>query len=309
MTLNDMPSTSVFDRLRFVAREQGKALSTERSYAMWLKRFMAFHPQHKPEHLGHDEVISFLTHLADHEKVSAATQNNALSALLFFLRTILLSKDPKLDKIKRPKIRPNEKEVLSESEVLTIITCMEGVHKLMLKLIYGAGLSMVECLRLRTQDLTFERSQVFVRHQSKKGRWSLLPKGLHQELKEHLKRVKNLHLRDLQQQHGFVKIPEGEDPKLPDITLDWQWQWLFPAKSFSKDPRSGRVLRHHAYKDRLTVVLRKAVEKSGTYRKVNIRIFQASFANHLLCYGYDVRTVQALLGHRDGVGGRITGFN
>ena len=265
-----MSKPLLLDLLRAEARLQGKSLGTERKYCMWVKRYILFHNKQHPRNMGVTHLKYFLEHLAVDEEVSASTQNSAFSAIHFLYKDVLKMDTSLFQKIKRPKISRNMKESLSEDEVGAIIEEMSGLPQLMVRLIYGSGILLKECIRLRTQDIHFDRSQVFVRYSNENGRWTLLPQLLHEELKAHLVKVKNLHDKDLRNGFGYVRLHYHEDVSKPILSREWGWQWLFPSQKFSTDPRSPLVLRHHVHQSFLQKYIAEAVRKSGISRLVSI---------------------------------------
>jgi integron integrase len=287
----------LLDKVRRVIRNQGKALGTEKAYCNWIKRYVIFHNKKHPTEMGVAHIKLFISHLAVKEQVSAATQNSALNALCYLYKEVLKIEVDGLEKIKRPCVKGNVAAILSEEEIVLILMNMGGIPQLMLCIIYGSGMTMKECLRLRVKDILLESSQVFIRNAIGKGRKSLLPLNIHPMVLEHLVKVKNLHTKDLKEGNGLVRHPIQEDTAKLVLMKSLQWQWLFPARNITKDPRSNCYLRHHLHQDMLSRHLQVAVAETGIEKLVNIKSFQGAFASHLLQQGYDVRTVQGLLGH------------
>jgi len=236
--------------------------------------------------------------LALDKNVAASTQNQALSGLLFLYRNVFDLDLVGLEETPRAKTSKRVPVVLSEMETEKVINCMSGVYKLMLSLIYGAGLRKTECLRLRVKDIDFSFGQMVIRDgKGNKDRVAILPNNLMLNLKEHLKKVKILHDKDVVDGFGKVYLPTALDKKYPNANREWIWQFVFPSKSLSEDPRSGNLYRHHLSSSVLTRALKEAVKVSLVPKKINVHTFRHSFATHLLKSGSDIRTVQELLGH------------
>jgi integron integrase len=273
---------------------------TEKSYIGWIRRYIFFHNKRHPKDMGSAEIEAFLTDLAVNQKVAASTQNQALNAILFLYKEVLKQDlDLKVDAVraKRSKYLPT---VLTKDEVFAIIKQMSGVHQLLIKLLYGTGLRLTEGLSLRVKDIDFTQQQIIVRDtKGNENRVTMLPESIAEELKIHLQSVKILHQQDLQKGYGSVYLPFALERKYPRAKYDWIWQFVFPSSSISKDPRSGEVRRHHLHESSLQKALKQAVHQAGIQKKVGCHTFRHSFATHLLQNGYDIRTVQELLGHKD----------
>ena len=243
---------------------------------------------------------AFLSHLAVDLRVSAATQNQAFNAILFLYKEVLKKQlDDSIDAIraKKPRRLPT---VLTKEEAMKVIGAIPADHQLMVKLIYGSGLRLMECLRLRVKDIDFENNQLLVRDaKGMKDRVTVLPDSLKPSLREHLERVKLMHQNDVARGYGRVYLPYALERKYPNASLEWGWQYAFPAKSLSKDPRTGEVRRHHIHENSLQKAVKTAVRLVGITKPVNVHTFRHSFATHLLEANYDIRTVQELLGHND----------
>ncbi|HRH81510.1 MAG TPA: integron integrase [Thiobacillaceae bacterium] len=289
-----------FTTLSNVLRTRGLSIRTEKSYLHWLCRFVAFHGGRAPAELGATQVVSFLQHLAVERNVAASTQNQALNALVFFYDKALVRPLGELGpmvRAKRPKRLP---VVLSTTEVKRLLDAMEGVHGLIAALLYGSGMRLLECLRLRVQDVEFERNLIVVRRgKGDKDRVVPLPAAVVSRLREHLLGVRGLHQTDLAQGRGEVHLPDALAVKYPHAAKAWGWQYVFPSGRLSVDPRSGQTRRHHLHEDGVQRAIRAALERAGIERKASCHSLRHSFATHLLERGHDIRTVQELLGHAD----------
>jgi integron integrase len=294
------PPQKLLDRMRDLLRTQHYSLRTEQAYVEWARRYILFHHKRHPKEMGVPEVEAFLTHLALERKVAASTQNQALSALLFLYREVL--RQP-LDPVDAVRARKPERlpTVLTKSEAARVISAMSGTTQLMAKLLYGSGLRLLECVRLRVKDIDFEQRCILVRDgKGEKDRVTMLPESLVSPLREHLTHVKHLHEKDLAEGKGAVHLPYALAVKYPQAEREWCWQYVFPAKSFSLDPRTGLQRRHHWDESSLQKAVRAAAKLAGiTDKPVTCHTFRHSFATHLLEAGYDIRTVQELLGHKD----------
>jgi integron integrase len=290
----------LLDQVRGAIQRKHYSLSTEQTYVSWIKRYILFHKKRHPKEMGSAEIEAFLTHLAVDQNVAASTQNQALSALLFLYREVLKQElDGPIDALraKRPKRLP---VVLTREETLKIIGYLSGMHRLMAKLLYGSGLRLMECLRLRVKDLDFAQHQIIVRDgKGMEDRITMLPDSLVPSLQEHLQRVKRLHEQDLAAGYGSVYLPFALERKYRDASQEWGWQYVFPSSRLSQDPRSGITRRHHMHQSSLQKAIKKAVQLAGIDKPVGPHTFRHCFATHLLENGYDIRTVQELLGHKD----------
>jgi integron integrase len=290
----------LLDQVRYTLRRKHYSYRTEQAYVHWIKRFILFHDKRHPKDMGAPEIEAFLTHLAAEEKVAASTQNQALSALLFLYREVL--KQPVGDEIhaaraKRPKRLPT---VLTKKEVHAVLRHLSGVHLLMAQLLYGSGLRLMECVRLRVKDLDFARHQIIVRDgKGHKDRVTILPTVVITPLQQHLQQVRRVHEQDLTRGYGAVHMPDALARKYPNAEREWIWQWVFPSPRLSVDPRSGHVRRHHMDPSTLQKAVRQAAKRAGINKHVTPHTLRHSFATHLLEAGYDIRTVQELLGHKD----------
>ncbi|NJL53896.1 integron integrase [bacterium] len=293
------PPKKLLDRVRDAIRVKHYSYRTEQTYVQWIRRYILFHNKRHPNEMGVPEAEAFLTHLAVQEQVAAATQNQALSAILFLYKEILDRPLEGVDAIraKRPRRLPT---VLTVEEARLVIHQMSGVHRLIVQLLYGSGLRLREAMQLRIKDLDFTQHQIVV--QDTKGRQSrvtMLPTSIAEPLQEHLQVVKRLHQQDLEQGYGAVTLPFALTRKYPNANRQWIWQFVFPASTRCRDPRSGVIVRYHLHESGLQKAVKQAVRSTGLQKRVSCHTFRHSFATHLLQNGYDIRTVQELLGHKD----------
>ena len=294
------PSKGLVEQVRDAIRLRHYSIRTEDAYVNWIIRFILFHNKRHPKDMGIREIEEFLTHLAVKGHVASSTQNQAYSAILFLYREVLrkeLEGPIGAIRAKKPRRLPT---VLSKVEALRVIGAMSGVHQLMAKLLYGSGLRLMECLRLRVKDADFGQNHIIVRDaKGMKDRVALFPESLRPLLAEHLQRVRILHEQDLEEGYGRVYLPFAIEKKYPNANKEWGWQYVFPAKTLSVDPRSGNIRRHHMNEGTLQKAVKDAVHLARIHKPVNCHTFRHSFATHLLEDGYDIRTVQELLGHKD----------
>lgn len=293
-------SPKLLDQVRGKIRLKHYSIRTEQAYVDWIKRFILHNGKKHPNELGAEEVEAFLTHLAVQGRVAASTQNQAKSALLFLYREVLGDELPWLDNVEQAKAPKRLPVVLTREEVQKVLSQLEGQHRLAAGLLYGAGLRILECLRLRVKDVDFARKEILVRDgKGFKDRVTMLPQSLILSLQQHLERVKALHEQDLQAGYGAVFLPNALDRKYPNAAREWGWQYVFPSANLSTDPRSGEVRRHHVQDQAVQRAVKQAVRKAGLVKPATPHTFRHSFATHLLEGGYDIRTVQELLGHSD----------
>jgi integron integrase len=293
------PVTAI-DRLVTVIRQRNYSIRTEEAYRSWTERFLAFIGHRDPPTAGAPEVISFLETLAVRGNVAASTQNQALNALVFFYNQALdqpLGDLGAFIRAKRPQRLP---VVLTRGEVLRLLEPMEGVYRLMASLLYGTGMRLMECLRLRVKDVDFAYRQIVVRDgKGQKDRVTPLPDTLSEPLRAHLEQVRALHEADLRQGNGEVFLPSALARKYPNAAREWGWQYVFPSGRLSVDPRSGAIRRHHLHENGLQKAVKQAATAARLTKPANCHALRHSFATHLLETGHDIRTVQELLGHSD----------
>lgn len=276
------------------------SLRTEKSYVDWIKRYILHHGKRHPKDMGAAEVEGFLTHLAVARNVSASTQNQAKSALLFLYKEVLEMELPWLDNVTQAKAPKRLPVVLTQAEVQAVLSRLDGTMWLIASLLYGSGLRIMEALRLRVKDVDFARREILVREgKGFKDRVTMLPVSLVEPLKSHLLKVQALHKEDLGAGFGEVFMPMALDKKYPNAGKSWSWQYVFPSVKLSVDPRSQKVRRHHADEKTVQRAVKKAVNLAGLIKLATPHTFRHSFATHLLEGGYDIRTVQELLGHSD----------
>jgi integron integrase len=294
------PLKKLLDQVRDVLRLKHYSIRTEEAYVDWCRRYILFHNKRHPQEMGVTEVEAFLTYLAVDQHVAASTQNQALCALEFLYREVL---HQELDgpitpvRAKKPERLPT---VLTREEARRVIGLMSGTHQLMAKLLYGSGLRLMECVRLRVQDIDFDQHQIIVRDgKGGKDRVTMLPDALVPFLREHLQRVRLIHESDLAQGYGSVYLPYALERKYPNASTEWIWQYVFPSERLSVDPRSGVTRRHHIDENTLQKAVRQAALQARLDKHVTCHTFRHSFATHLLEAGYDIRTVQELPGHKD----------
>lgn len=273
---------------------------TEEAYTNWIKKFVFFHHKQHPRDMGAPEVEAFLTDLAVYGKVSASTQTQALSALLFLYREVLGIDLPWMDGLVRAKPSQRIPIVLSVNEVHRLMASLDGVYSLMARLIYGSGMRLMECVRLRVKDVDFDRLEVMVREgKGRKDRVTMLPQSLVPELQVHLKKVQVLFDMDRKNDVPGVEMPDALSKKYPHADKSWGWFWVFPSPGLSDDPRTGIHRRHHIYEQNIQRAIRVGVKKAGIAKPATTHTLRHSFATHLLESGYDIRTIQELLGHSD----------
>jgi len=290
----------LLDQLRAAVRTRHYSIRTETAYADWARRFILFHGKRHPRDMGGDEVTAFLSYLANERKVSASTQNQAKSALLFLYKQVLDVELPWLNEIVQAKRGDRLPVVLTPREAHQLLQGVSGTMGLVVGLLYGTGMRLLECLRLRVKDVELTRREIVVREgKGNKDRVTVLPENLVLPLQAHLARVKTLHDRDLAAGFGEVYLPDALALKYPKAARQWGWQFVFPSPVRSIDPRSGKERRHHVYPESVQRAVREAAREAGIVKPCTPHVLRHSFTTHLLQAGYDIRTVQELLGHSD----------
>jgi integron integrase len=290
----------LLEQLRDAIRRRHYSYRTEETYVHWVRRFIYFSGLRHPRELGAAGVTAFLNFLARDREVAAATQNQALSALLFLYKEVLAEPLPWLDGLERAKRPARLPAVLTRDEAQRLLAQLHGTKWLMASLLYGAGLRLRECLKLRVKDVDFGYRQILVRDgKGGKDRVTMLPVAVAAPLQEHLIRVKSLHERDLADGSGDVELPDAIARKYPKAPYEWAWKWVFPSHKLAADPRSGVIRRHHVYENYLIRGIKEAARAARIAKHVSCHTLRHSFATHLLEGGYDIRTVQELLGHSD----------
>ncbi|MDR7486728.1 MAG: integron integrase [Armatimonadota bacterium] len=299
-TLETAPPACLLDRAHQALRARHYSHRTEQAYLAWITRFVAFHGGRAPDKMGEGEANRFLTHLAVEGRVSAATQNQALAALLFLYRDVLrrpLGQIEGVVRARRPRRLP---VVLSRQEVGAILDCLDGTPRLVCALLYGSGLRLLECLRLRVKDIDFQRHEVTVRDgKGGKDRVTMLPAAVAGQLQAHLERIRRQHAKDLARGLGRAPMPDALARKFPGADRQWAWQWVFPASTHYVEPSTGVRHRHHLHESVIQRAVKEAIRWVGVTKHASCHSFRHSFATHLLEDGYDIRTVQELLGHKD----------
>lgn len=289
----------LLDEMRNQLRTQHYAYSTELAYVDWAKRFILFHNKRHPREMGAAEVEAFLTNLAVQQRVSASTQNQALAGILYLYRQVL---NIELGNIEAARARPSKylPVVLNEAETRALLEAMTGEYQLIGRVLYGGGLRLMEGLRLRVKDLDFERKAITLRDtKSNRDRETCLPASLIEPLRLQIEKVKAVHALDLAHGHGRVEMPFALARKYPNADHELAWQFVFPSGKLSADPRTGEIGRHHLYETGVQRAVAAAAKKIGLNKHVGPHTFRHSFATHLLERGYDIRTIQELLGHKD----------
>ena len=295
--MNDNPR--LLDQVRQKIRLKHYSIRTEQAYIDWVRRYILYHNKRHPKEMGGPEIEAFLTHLAVDKKVASSTQNQALSALLFLYREVLGVELALLNatRSKKPQRLP---VVLTQSEIQSVLAHLDGIHHLMASLLYGAGLRLMECIRLRAKDVDFNYRQLTIRNgKGNKDRVTMLPESSMAALRGHVEKVRLIHQQDLSEGFGEVYLPNALDRKYTSAGSEWGWQYIFPSGNRSLDPRSGKERRHHLSEQVLQRAVKKAVRAAGINKPASCHSLRHSFATHLLESGYDIRTVQELLGHSD----------
>ena len=293
------PKVKLLDQVREVIRLKHYSIRTEQAYVQWIKRFIFFHQKRHPREMGAPQIQAFLTDLAVRQQVSAATQNQAMNAIVFLYREVLrveLGDFSERVRAKRPVQLP---VVLTRQEVQKLLAAIPiGTYQMMVRLLYGTGMRLMECVRLRIKDMLFQENQLVIRNgKGFKDRITMMPASLKAELNHHLERVRMLHEQDLAGGYGETWLPFALSRKYPQAAKEWTWQYAFPAARLSRDPRSGKTRRHHVSETGLQRAVKDAVRLAGITKPASCHTLRHSFATQLLEAGYDIRTVQELLGH------------
>lgn len=295
-----MGERKLLEQVSDIARFRQLSLRTEQAYIKWIKRYILFHQKRHPKELNDDHIREFLTHLAVKERVAAPTQNQAFHALLFLYRHVLKQESPEIRGVERAPERRSLPVVFTKDEANAVIAHLRGENRLIASLLYGSGLRIMEAVRLRVKDVDFGRKEITVRDgKGEQDRLTMMPQSLAAALEAQIEAVRQLHQHDLKGGFGEVYLPYALAKKYPNAAKDLLWQYLFPADKLSVDPRSGKTRRHHASEQNVQRAVKTALRKAGVRKKGTCHAFRHSFATHLLENGYDIRTVQELLGHKD----------
>jgi len=307
--LNFTPAATpprLLDRVRNACRVRHYSIRTEDAYHDWIKRFILFHNKRHPPgepgcvSSGRNQIIAFLTHLAVEGHVAASTQNQAFAALLFLYQKVLEVEPGRIEGVIRAKRPTRLPVVLTKDEIRKVFAQLTDTYLLIARLQYGSGMRLLEGLRLRVKDLDFQQNEILIREgKGNKDRRTMLPEGVKPELLSHLEKVRILHQKDIERGFGSVYMPDALDRKLPNAATEWKWQYVFPSFTLSVDPRSQIKRRHHLNEGTVSREFTHAVKRSGIGKRATSHSFRHSFATHLLEAGYDIRTVQELLGHAD----------
>jgi integron integrase len=300
LTTGPQNKPKLLDQVRQLMRVRHYSIRTEEAYVGWIRRYILFHGKRHPSELNESHVSQFLSALAVEGRVAASTQNQAFNALLFLYKEVLRRELGFIGEAVRVKRPPKLPVVLSPAEVRTVLAQLDGQYRLMAQLLYGSGLRLLECLRLRVKDVDLQYLHITVRDpKGGKERRTMLPVSLASALREHLEKVKQRHQKDLAAGYGSVHLPGALERKLPNACREWVWQYVFPAERRSIDPRTGIERRHHVNEKNLQNAVKTAVRKAKINKAASCHTLRHSFATHLLENGNDIRTVQELLGHKD----------
>ena len=295
-----LPAMRLLDQLREVVRLKHYSIRTEEAYVDWVRRYVRHCGMRHPSECGAADVTAFLTHLAVDGRVAASTQNQARSALLFLYKEVLGSELPWLGNVESAKRPARLPVVLTVDETRRLLAHTNGTSGLVLRLLYGCGTRVMEALRLRVKDVDFGRREIVIREgKGIRDRVTMLPDSVREDLLKHIERVKRLHEQDLREGFGEVYLPHALARKYPTAAREWMWQYVFPSVRRSADPRSGAIRRHHADPQAIQRALRDALRRAGISKHATPHTLRHSFATHLIEQGYDIRTVQELLGHKD----------
>ena len=290
----------LLDQVRQAIRMRHYSPKTEDSYVHWIKRFIFFHNKRHPTEMAEPEIACFLSNLAAESRVSGSTQNQALNALLFLYHQVLGKEIGYVNGVVRAKKAPRLPVVLTRAEIQSLLNHLAGIEKIMATLLYGAGLRLMECCRLRVKDIDFSQNQIVIRAgKGDQDRYTMLPTAVKEPLTKHLDDGQRQHQYDIEKNRGRVVLPNALDRKYPNANREWAWQWVFPATRYYIDRDTGLQYRHHLHESVLQKAVREAVRNAGIAKPATCHSLRHSFATHLLEDGYDIRTVQELLGHRD----------
>jgi len=293
--------SALLNQVRDIMRTRRYSLETEKTYIYWIRKYIFFHQVRHPKEMGAEEVGAFLTHLAVAENVAATTQNQAMFALLFLYKEVIgVELEPLGGKFTSAKQTTRVPVVLTREEAAAVLSHLSGVNWIMANLLYGAGLRLKECLRLRVKDLDFGYKQITVRDgKGGRDRFTILPEKLVAPLQKHLESIKNLHDGDLRAGLGAVLLPFALDGKYKNAAREWKWQYVFPSHKISRDPRTGKLGRHHLSESGLQKAIKIGLQKAAVEKHASCHTLRHSFATHLLQNGSDIRTIQDLLGHKE----------
>ena len=294
-----MPGSKLLNSVRVELRSNHYSNKTEQSYIGWIKRFVLFHNKKHPSEMGKEEIKKFIDYLTVKENVTSSTQNQALQGILYLYKNVLKKEVGWIEDIKRSTRVKHLPVVFSKRETLGIIEQLEGTIKLSVSLLYGGGLRLAECLRLRVKDIDFDYQQITVRDgKGEKDRITILPISVIPQLKIHLNKVYKTHKNDLLKNKGEVILPYALKRKYPKAGTEFGWQYVFPADKYIKDKKSGLIFRSHIHESTVQRAVKVAIKKAGVMKNGSPHTFRHSFATHLLEDGYDIRTIQELLGHK-----------
>jgi integron integrase len=295
-----MAKTRLLDEVRNTMRVKHYSIRTEQSYIQWIKRYIYFHNKKHPADMGDAELSAFLTHLAVDKNVTASTQNQALSALLFLYKQVLGVELPWLSDVTRAKRPSRLPVVLPKDQVIQLLDGISGTNGLIARLLYGTGMRLMEVMRLRIQDVDFDYRQLIVRHgKGGKDRVTVLPESLTEPLEAQLSHAKQIHQLDLKEGYGCIYLPFALTKKYPNACREWRWQYVFPSINRSTDPHDGATRRHHLDEKNVQRAVRESARNCGILKRVTPHTLRHCFATHLLEAGTDIRTLQELLGHND----------